>query len=136
MLKRSAWGIRKPALQILAVIVLIGAAVLSMVFNGSNLNDGPSDAALQKGEGVLDGLIFATTLAPKGKPGAIQDAVFFGKVSFYLWNVKIAVITLPQLTMREKFKVASNFVSKPGVRQKNPPWSGVVKLLIRNYRVP
>ncbi len=63
--------------QILAVIVLIGGALLALTSGSGFGADRPNDAALLKGEGVLDGLTFTTVLAPQGKPGEIRDAMFF-----------------------------------------------------------
>ncbi len=64
--------------QMLAVVVIISAAVIALTAGYSANNDGPTDAALAKGSGVLDDLTFTTTLAPEGKPGVgIHDAIFF-----------------------------------------------------------
>ena len=64
-------------LQILAVIALIGGALLAFQSAYTFRADRPNDAALAKGSGVLDGLTFTTILAPLGKPGEIRDAMFF-----------------------------------------------------------
>ena len=63
--------------QVLAVVVLIGGALLALTSGSGFGADRPSDAALAKGAGVLDGLTFTTVLAPQGKPGEIRDAMFF-----------------------------------------------------------
>lgn len=65
------------SLQLLAVVVIIGGALVTLTAGYSSSYDGPSDAALAKGSGVLDDLTFTTTLAPQGKPGGIRDAMFF-----------------------------------------------------------
>lgn len=66
-----------PFLQLLAVVVLIGGALLALTSGSGFSADRPNDGALSKGVGVLDGLTFTTMLAPQGKPGDIRDAMFF-----------------------------------------------------------
>lgn len=65
------------ALQLSAILVLVGAAGLALTSGNGFDADAPSDAALEKGAGPLDGMTFTTHLAPQGKPGAIRDAMFF-----------------------------------------------------------
>lgn len=65
------------SLQVLAVILLIGGALLALQSTYAFRSDRVNDAALRKGSGVLDDLTFTTTLAPQGKSGAIHDAMFF-----------------------------------------------------------
>lgn len=69
-------------LQISAVFVLIGGAVLALTSSSQATATGPSEAALFPGSGELDGMTFTTLLAPLGKPGAIHDAVFFRNGQF------------------------------------------------------
>lgn len=73
------WGVRilGPFLQILAIAVLIGGAILALTSSAGTSIDRPNVAALEKGSGVLDGLTFTSNLAPEGEPGAIRDAMFF-----------------------------------------------------------
>ncbi|PUB11024.1 hypothetical protein [Yoonia sediminilitoris] len=74
--------ILKSSLQILAILVLIGGAVLALNSGRSFGANAPSDSALTIGQGALDGLTFTTNLAPQGKPGAIRDAMFFRNGQF------------------------------------------------------
>ena len=67
----------KITLQLLAVIVLIGGAVLALTFSPSTIENRPTEEALEKGSGALDDLTFTTILAPRGQPGEIHDAMFF-----------------------------------------------------------
>lgn len=67
----------KTLLQLLAVVVLLGGATFALMAGVSSDVERPSMAALAKGSGALDGMIFKTELAPKGKPGEIRDAMFF-----------------------------------------------------------
>lgn len=69
--------ILKNLLQLLAVIVLIGGATFALIAGAPFDAERPNMAALAKGSGALDGLIFKTKLAPQGKPGEIRDAMFF-----------------------------------------------------------
>ena len=69
--------------QLIAVVVLIGGAVIALVSGSSTTRDQPVEAALAKGSGVLDNLTFTTTLGPQGKPGDIRDAMFFREGQFY-----------------------------------------------------
>ena len=66
-----------PFIQVFAVVILIGGAVLALTSSAGNSLDQPNLAALEKGVGFLDGLTFTTNLAPQGKSGAIRDAMFF-----------------------------------------------------------
>lgn len=67
----------KTTLQLLAVIVLVGGAVVALTSGPSTIENRPTEAALKKGSGNLDDLTFTTILAPQGKPGEIHDAMFF-----------------------------------------------------------
>ena len=64
-------------LQLCAVITLIGGASLALTRSDLSNVSRPTDAALEKGSGSLDGMTFTTLLAPKGKAGKIHDAMFF-----------------------------------------------------------
>lgn len=67
----------KTILQLLAVIIIISGAAIALTAAYPSNTDGPIDAALEKGSGVLDGMTFTTELAPQGKSGGIRDAMFF-----------------------------------------------------------
>jgi hypothetical protein len=69
-------------LQVLAVVFLIGGALLALTSGSGFGADRPNGAALAKGAGVLDGLAFTTVLAPQGKPDEIRDTIFFREVQF------------------------------------------------------
>ena len=64
-------------LQIFAVVILIGGALLALTSGSGFDADMPREAAMDKGAGALDGMTFTTLLAPEGKPGEIRDAMFF-----------------------------------------------------------
>jgi hypothetical protein len=66
-----------PFLQLSAVLVLLGGALFALGSGAGMRVDRPSQAALETGSGILDGMTFTTLLAPVGKPGAIRDAMFF-----------------------------------------------------------
>lgn len=106
--------------QILAVIVLIGGALLALTSGSGFGADRPNDAALLKGEGVLDGLTFTTVLAPLGKPGEIRDAMrcSFVRGSCCLWNARTVATILPRRIFPAWSKAAMNLSSRHGVRQK------------------
>ena len=71
-----------PGLQVLAVIFLIGGALLALTSGSPFEHDRPSANAMIKGTGILDGLTFATDMAPQGKSAAIRDAMFFSDGQF------------------------------------------------------
>lgn len=70
------------ALQLSAILALVGAAGLALTAGPGFRTDTPSESALLPGAGVLDGMTFTTELSPQGAPEAIRDAMFFRNGQF------------------------------------------------------
>ena len=70
------------SLKIAAIVVLIGGALLALTSANPANSAAPREASLQKGAGVLDGLMFTAMIGPDGKELNVRDAMFFREGQF------------------------------------------------------
>ena len=67
----------KSAFQLLAVVVLVGGAVLAMTSVNAPALTGPNETARLPGSGILDGMTFTSHVMPEGKSPGVKDVMYF-----------------------------------------------------------
>ena len=79
---RQGMRLLRSTLQIAAIVVLIGGALLALTSANPANSAAPREASLQKGAGVLDGLMFTAMIGPQGKDPDVRDVMFFKEGQF------------------------------------------------------